>query len=537
MNRTTVIFGAVLLAIIAIVFIVSPVIRTGVSQLNSPDENAYWQSAVKIAAGEHPRWLEELNLLPEVTGMITSRSLLPMGQWLTPGSFIGLPFWYGWIGRITSVQLIPWLTLILTLITAFVFSRLMAKLFGWTAGVIGALLFLSLPAILYFSGRGLFPNVSFVSLLALSVMCLGSRACWGEERVLFRFKWQPAVWSCLVGLLLGIGLSFRWSESVWVIPLVFVLLWLNRERLHASDLFWMVVGGVMGAVPVFYEQYVLYGQWQLTAYDFRAVGAVNGTEASVVDRILSSILPFGFHPRQMLNVMWQYVALFNTGWLVFTLAGLYRWWNDAKHPFWIKSYLWLAVIVSGWLLLYYGSWLFYDNWSWQWTVATSYHRYLLPLFVVWLPLSVYGLTGLWNYRKIGSIIVSFLLVVNFGWSVYLVNNGDEGLLTVAKTVEEYQERKTKLLTIVPVNGIIVTTIGDKWIWPERKVSPYVRNRTDWLFAKVLLEASHPVYLYHFTLQGVEYQQLIDSISSFGLKIEPVEIDFVPKESLYQIKKR
>ena len=265
---------------------------------DSPDETANYFWTARVARGE-PLWYQEP--LEEIgNSLIKPRSMNVVGDRVVPGSFFGLPLLYGCIATLLGEWAIPFLTPLFASLAVIAFGLLTAKLFGRGIGLMSAALLAVLTPWWYFTARGMYHNVLFLSLVMIGVslvMYLSSTvipapyAATGQapagiqtkkekrDRFLFIFFSVSPLWSGMTwwvkllgwgiaGLLIGYAVVVRSSEAEWVFVLVFSIvvyqffsLW-KRESLNTFPwLGWLlfVACGMFALTPLFVTNIELYG--------------------------------------------------------------------------------------------------------------------------------------------------------------------------------------------------------------------------------------------------------------------------------------
>ncbi len=101
----------------------------------------------------------------EFADALHPRSIVVRSAILMPGSFLGLPFFYGVLSYIFGDWILLLLTPLLAIFTALALRRVFAVFFSQKVSDISSILFLIHPAVWYYSARGLMHNVLFVCLL------------------------------------------------------------------------------------------------------------------------------------------------------------------------------------------------------------------------------------------------------------------------------------------------------------------------------------------------------------------------------------
>ena len=134
---------------------------------NSPDENANATFAESVRTQNALLVVEPLGA--ELRGLLHPRSVVAVGTALVPGSFLGLPLFYGVVSKLTGPMLIRFLTPLLAVAAIFAWRRVVEVLFkSRPVALIAALALMFHPAFWYYASRSMMHNAPFVSLLIFS---------------------------------------------------------------------------------------------------------------------------------------------------------------------------------------------------------------------------------------------------------------------------------------------------------------------------------------------------------------------------------
>jgi hypothetical protein len=249
---------------------------------------------------------------------------------------------------------------------------------------------------------------------------------------------------------------------------------------------------------------------------------------------MSFLFPFGFHPRA---VFWHTLDyLFLLFWWL-TIPALYALpivWKTKKQ----KIYTIVTVLVAGWVCVWYGSWRLHDNPDpAQITIANSYVRYWLPVFVMSTPLIATSLV--WVSERVRSKKIAVALLCTSLFILGALNArivffvGQDAFVRVVATLKQSEDIQDRIFAIVPEQGVIVTDRSDKLFFPGRHVLVPLRSERTYTMLPHLIEHV-PVYYYGITLPEKDLQFLNEQkLGPQALRIEFVETFGV--ESLYLIK--
>ncbi|MFH1430586.1 MAG: hypothetical protein ABIG71_03640, partial [Candidatus Uhrbacteria bacterium] len=278
------------------------------------------------------------------------------------------------------------------------------------------------------------------------------------------------------GLCIGLALTMRTHELIWVATLLIVVFAITRSKKKLPLACALVIGMALPFIPVLAMQQELYGSLWTTGYS--VLGAENGlpTEFSGVPFLpgflQAFIAPFGWHPVLAVQRFWQYLILPYWWFIGLASLGLITGVADRRA----SSMKWGAIgtiVLTAWLVLFYGSWTLADPLVRAVNVLTiSYVRYWLPIVVLLAPWAAYGLLALvrrmpsqWARVTIGLIMVG----IAFASTAQVVLDPIEGLRQQSQALEEHRARARAVVASTEPNAIIVSHRMDKVFFPERAV--------------------------------------------------------------------
>lgn len=496
--------------------------------LNQPDEMANFFFIHNIALNNQFTYSEPLDAV--AFSQIHPRSMTVVNNNLVPIGFPGFIMVVGllvkFLIKIFGVGLFNFFALSFTpfvaVLTPLVFYGFLRRIFNNQIAWLSAVLLFILPSWWYYASRPFQHNTFFVFLLIcflyFGALCLEKKSLVVKN-----------VLALITGLSIGLAIYIRPSEAVWLIILTLFILFWAKSKWHWCQFLSFLLGLIITAILFFATQYIFYGSILGSGY---VRPDVNGAAGSVLSGpqgipIISALfLPFGFHPLVILkNIYGYFIYLFGV-WSAVTLVGvIIFWWHFAKqktpqqkYPINIK-YLILFLVCSIFLLVFYGSWLFYDNLLFKASVGSSYVRYFLPIYVFALPFLAWLLVRMWHISKLQKILAIILVFVLFGFSFLDVFLRLEGLSQIKNTVIQYQGYREKISTIVKSNAIIVTHYGDKYLFPMYKVI------TGWEYSDQIKAiqslAGYPIYVYDLKFSKDQEAALDAKLSSIDLKLGPV----------------
>ncbi len=528
-------FWPVFLIVVILFFVGTLVLlfASGGSLFVSPDETANALFAKQLSETGSLKIVDPLSA--QLENKLYPRSVVATQGTLLPQSFVGLPVLYGMFAYFFGSGILFVLTPLLAILCALALRGVFRQLFSAVVGDVSAILFLTHPAVWYYSSRGLMHNVLFVCLLAFGAyffLCrpLAAHLKRCEKRFGKLLPFQQHLDPIVSGLFVGLSIFVRASEVYWLCVVVLILLICFFQR-YRCDFFRFILGAFIGIVPFFLFNVWTYGHPLVTGYTLTdSVGAVR---AAIESTSTSSVLfPFGLDLKTAASHIANYGLLLF--WWMSALALIGFFLCISKH----RLYGILFALITLWLGIWYGSWTFFDNPdSTQITIANSYVRYWLPAFVLSLPFVVEAL--LWVSARAKTAVSSgmalcalFVLIV--GLNVRLVFfEGQDGLIHVAKTLQESKKIKEDVLSRTEPTAVIVVDRADKLFFPDRHVRyPLRSEETYTLLPKITHVAS--LYYYGITLPQKDLAYLNDSkLKALGLRIEFIKT--YQEESLYQIK--
>ena len=251
---------------------------------------------------------------------------------LKPVSFLGIILLYGKIVSLTSYKILPFITPALAALGIIFYYLLVRKIFNQKIALISSIFLAFLPPYLYYSARSMFHNVPFVVFLIMALYFIILAFAKKEKQKFLDYKISLQtvkfiLFSFLGGLCLGLSITMRASELMWIAPILFLALLLNIKRVNILNLPFIVFGLLLSLLPFFYHNQVLYGALAFGGYpemnqsisDIISVGAdaVKGGEGSFFLTLRNNIFRFGFHEKFSLEMLTQYfVKMFDFSFLV-----------------------------------------------------------------------------------------------------------------------------------------------------------------------------------------------------------------------------
>ncbi len=528
-----------ILAALAVVFFLGSLFLTQHDMYISPDETANAFFINSFADNGSFRVQENLSSLYD--NAIHPRSMRVEGGSLVPGSFTGLPFLYGMIVFIFGLWILPALTPLIAIAAVFCWHKILRSWFSKEVAFIAAVATLFHPALWYYSVRGLMHNVLFISLLVIAVYLFFERPfgkhlkkC--QDRIGRLSIFQKDIDLVFAGALLSLSLFVRLSEAYWVIALMAVLVCIKWKQIKTKGLIILIFSFVIAALPMFCLNSATYGSPFVIGYNLPEVSILVLPEVSSAEQT-GLIFPFGIHLRSALRHIEGYaVSLF--WWLtIMATLGLPLFLQKQKTQKLNRGYFKIFLGLSIWLGVWYGSWTFFDNPDRsQITIANSYVRYWLPLYIMSTPFIASFIVWVSEKAKTEftkkSVLAIFIILL-MGMSINIVFlNGPDSFQNMSKTLTESVQIKDDVLSLTETDSIIIVDRADKIFFPDRKVMQPLRSERTFLLMPIILE-NRSLYYYGITLPEAD----MDHLNNGRLKESSLQIELIKTysaESLYKI---
>lgn len=504
---------------------------------NSPDEsaNAFFAESFSETGTLHV--YNEQNAA--LHGILHPRSIVSLDGYLVPVSFHGLMVLAGIIRWLFGDGAMVFVTPVLAVLGILAWRTIVRRLFDdeWLANA-AALLLLLHPAFWYYAGRVMMHNVGFISLTLLAF-------AWFLERPLSRrftsYAWRYVDLFCSAGFLV-FAIVFRISEALWVVPLFVLLFFTKRAEITWKHILVWSVSIILFFLPflflnsqtyhaVFVTGYQVEGGVDISVFDPEFVATTPSGEQA------SSILPFGFAPRAMAIHVWQYIFALYPWMFIPAALGFFLVLQQEKNRRWFFYHL-TFLMISTWLVLLYGSWVFNDNPDPNvYSLGNSYVRYWLPMFVLSTVYAAYAIRLIgerlfvqrasWKRAYICFVFIFIALL-----SGRLVFFGHDGFVPTRAALFQNERKQEQVLSLVPEDGIVIVDRADKFIFPHRNViTPLRSDLTYAAMPQVVREA--PLYYFGITLPEQDMNYLNEvKFADNGLEIRLIET--IENESLYRI---
>jgi len=497
--------------------------------LNQPDEMANFFFIRNFVLNNEFSFLEPLS--DKALSQIHPRSMTVVNDKLVPIGFPGIIVVIGIIVKILiklfgsglfnffAISFTP----VVAVLTPLIFYSFLRRIFNKQIAWLASILLFALPSWWYYASRPFQHNTFFVFLL-ICFLYFGA-LCIEKKHLAIK-----NILALLSGLSCGLAIYIRPSEAVWLIILTMLIFFWLRSSFFWRQFLSFVLGLLITAILFFATQNIFYGSFLGSGYVRPGVSGEAGSVLSGPQGIpffMAIFLPFGFHPLVILkNIYGYFVYLFNIWSLAGFLGVVLLWWHfikqkipNQKYPLNIR-YLILFLLCAVFLMIFYGSWLFYDNLLFKSAIGSSYVRYFLPIYVFTLPFIAWFLIRMWYISKLQKVIAIIFILVLSGSSYWEVFLRLEGLSQIKKTVIQYQEYREKISSLVEDNAIIVTHYGDKYLFPKYRVI------MGWEYGEQIkaienLVPNYPVYVYDLKLNQEQETNLNTKLNLIFLKLGPV----------------
>ncbi|MBI2475233.1 hypothetical protein HYV69_02280 [Candidatus Uhrbacteria bacterium] len=529
-------FFWVLFSVVALIFLIGTVVVSSAGAGDvfvSPDEttNAFFSRNFSQTG----TFFVKDALSGDFFDALHPRSMVVRNGILMPGSFLGLPMLYGAMSFIFGDWILLLLTPLIAIFSALAIRRIFSVFFSQKVSDISALIFLTHPAVWYYSARGLMHNVLFVCLLILSAYFFYCRPIYKHlkrcENRLGRLRFfQKTIDIFASGILIGFSLFVRASEVYWVAIVIALLGLFHIKKNGSKEIFLLFIGVVIGLFPFFYFNFATYGNPFITGYTVPVLS--NGLIAQEqIAQSPSFLFPFGVSMRSVIQNVSDYGMILFWWLSVLALIGIMIAFVRQKF------YVILFLIISIWLGIWYGSWVLFDNPdTTQITIANSYVRYWLPIFVLSIPFiseAIVWTSSKGRTKLARNLFLVSIIVFIVGLNVRIVFfEGQDALTRVADILRESRQTKKEVLALTQPDSVIIVDRGDKLFFPDRHVRYPLRSEATYSLMPKIAEKTS-LYYFGITFPQGDLDYLNQSkLKGLGLQIKHIKT--FSEESLYYI---
>ena len=438
--------------------------------VNSPDEAA---NVLFVKSWKNEQRLFAKNLVSQTKSYpLFPRSTAPVGEGVVPTGFVGLPIIFGTISIALGAWSIFYLTMFFTAIAAIGFWYVIKNIFSRSIAEVSMWLFLFNPAVLYYSVRGLFPNILLVDLLIIA-----AGAAW------YAYAERSRAMMVLSGSALVGAIIVRPPEALVAAVLFSVAMYVqgsDQTRAVAKKIV-IVLGGLAALMLLARSR-----NWLPGGYRFLNSNSIFGM-----------LFPFGIYFSRIAHAGYYFIAKLFLPITIFSVAGTYFALRELRADKKVIAYIGFFGVLSAWLFALYGSWVFSDNLKDPnaVTMGVSYVRYWLPFFILSLPLAAVALEKI--SLRIRILCVAALIIFGM-WCAFF---GMEGLLWVTDEVNTSHKTEQEILIHVPENAVIAVRAWDKYFFPERSVlQPFPRDPRTFAAVRELIARKTPLYAFIETMK-------------------------------------
>lgn len=560
-------------------------------RFSSPDESANYFFSVNFAKFKELSSYDPAGIISK--GWTSPRSLRIDNGFLKPVSFLAIIILFGYIASILGIAVIPFLTPFFAALGIVFFYLLVRRLFQEKIALISAFLLAFFPVYIYYSIRSMFHNVLFIVFLVIGLyflsaiklkkkkkkadkLILSTRKdyLFRTKKSIYRFflnkpdnnRVMSLIFSFFSGVFVSLALMTRTSEALWVLPLIFLWGVFYFKRLKVSDLLLFLSGFLLSFLPIAHYNQILYGSFFYGGYNelnrsMDEVSSMGNTLFSSFTweywqqnfiKIRDLVFYFGFKPMQSFKLALSYIVKMFPLLSSFSILGfiLLLYSNLKKRKKKINLYLLSGVLVALFLIIYYGSWQFYDNPDTsQVTIGNSYTRYWLPIYLWMMPLAswfIYYLSkALFDFKFISKNIklyfitgtqALFIMIYSVSSLFFVFFGSEEGLSYARYNNIMTRESAEIVLANTEPGAIIITRYYDKLIFPDRRV--IVATLPDDELMPIIEDLSkfYPLYYFHFQLKEKDINYLNERrLHPYGLSIEVKKMTGLDTQ-LYSLKR-
>lgn len=489
---------------------------------NSPDETAnnfFIQVFSENGALAVPASFEG-----EQGDIVVPRSIRVVNGQMVPASFLGLIILYGAVTALFGNSFLYLFGGLIAVFGVLGYYILIREIWGSRIAFYSALCLFFFPGWWYYASLSFYPNVLLLTLVL-----------WSFVIFIIALRSQKTLYSFLSGILIGFALitrlvAFPWIAFLWILFLIHY----SKKKLFSARMIvtWLIT-------ILFFMSLLLFIQSELYANPFETGYVLSETtydKTAIFTNLYSRVIQPGWNPRIAVSVFFNYIAGLFWFIMIPAIFGV-AFFLVPKRKRAIKHYYYIAATagVALWLINYYGSWIVTDNITpGAVTLGVSYVRYFLPIYLLLIPLAVYGtykfvilLFSRPLLRRFAFVfLLTFYILVTFRLTYFDKN---DSLANVHETLLLNELKKEEVLEKTEENAIIVTYRQDKLFFPDRAVIHTLDD--EYVFEKLsgIIE-ERPLYLYTF-LDEADVKILKERIQLYNLGLE--RVTDVYDNTLYQ----
>lgn len=423
----------------------------------------------------------------EHASAVTARHEVVVNEHRVPLGYLGYPLLLGIAGKLFGTPVLYFITPALAALALAAYAAVVRKIFGTSHALRTFILLFFLPSFLYFSIKGFWHNVPFVSLLILALYF----------GIIFLHK-KNIYLLILSGLMLGLAISVRSNEIIWVAPLTAILLFRNNYLRTLKNVTLFSVAIFIALLPVFFANNGTYGHWYSFGYTTSPEDQFSTNRSpSLLSDATRLIVPKYHSLEQYQNTFtWYILTLSPLLALMITIGILSRDRLMSKQGSWAT----FAIVISIWLFWFYGGAPYYGslNTSVRPIIGSSFNRYLLPAFIALLPFVSVGLsrlTSIVHSSRTRNLAMGIWMISFCAISAQLVITDKEGGLDkfINSDVPELINAREEIVKATEPNAVIIAGRKDKQFSQDRIVMGYNKISDEQLDAIQELVGTVPLY--------------------------------------------
>lgn len=451
---------------------------------------------------------------------------------IVPMSFLGMLIVYGFAAKFLGSMGILFLTPALAVGTVMLFAMILKRYFGEIAALIFAILGFFCAPFLFFANLVMMPNILFLFLVAAGAWCL-ARMFSAET------AWQQNLMANFSGIIFGFALITRPTELLWIAAVLIAIAASARKKIKSRELFWFFLTMLVPLALMF--------KYNLETYDrFFTVGYLNmakdGFLSALPDEIVVSrspilgwlkllLAPFGFSLSRAISAVYIYIVKLQLP-LVIVAAVSFFYLLFKKEK---KQLILLVVglVVSGFIVFYYGNWVFDNVAVLRYNrISSSYARYFLPVYLILTAIVSCAMAKFFEEKRmIARAVLPVVIMALLVHSAYVAFFSADGLFNSSNVLLKNYELKSAVEQKVEQNSILLVDRADKIFWPKYKVVIFQGDFGIFPEMKKLLNIV-PIYYYGEAVEPL-MPQINEKLKVNGLSFD-VGLHIVDNFYLYKL---
>ncbi|MFC1648893.1 glycosyltransferase family 39 protein [Nanoarchaeota archaeon] len=496
------------------------------NKFTSPDENSYYHFTKRFAEGK-----EIPSPVPDIENSehIYPRNAVYYEGKLYPKGFLGIIIIYGLFGRL-HIGLLPLMTPLIGLLGIVFLFFLIKDLFGKETAILSTIIVAFLPPYLFWSNMNFYNNAPTAAFFIGGLLFLfrylkdGKKQDIGISAALFALAtWFRYETSVLIALTMGYVVLVRISKKKFNLEFV-------KDLAIFSVLFLIVLS------PVLYYNTKLFGGPMSLGYN--VAKGINGNGESEDEALFEGLavtarrflMPAGFWPSRMVVNGYNFILNMLPLYTILSLLGVFLFLRMQNNHL-QKMFFGIALLVSLYLLTYYGSGFFY-GYDQAPLLSSSYVRYFLPIYMMMGVFAGISLKKMMDYNK---LIFIFIFVILLSSSVTFAFFSNQAIIATNSRRNSYLDVENYIERMTPPDAIILTRYWDKAIFPTRQVMTRSFINEDHqhikLAALIFSYKEQGMEIYYLNDRRVDLPTLTQELRIIGLDTRKISSRF---GGLYQI---